>query len=49
MTTFAPSSSRAAVGIAVLRVVVGIVFLMHGWMKLFVMGIEGVTGYFSQP
>ena len=34
-------------GLAVLRVVVGIVFLMHGWQKLFVMHISGVTGFFG--
>ncbi|MGH7554850.1 MAG: DoxX family protein [Longimicrobiales bacterium] len=48
MSTSTSNSRRAAVGIAVLRVVVGIVFFMHGWMKLFVMGIDGVTGFFSQ-
>jgi putative oxidoreductase len=31
-------------GITVLRVVVGIVFLMHGWQKFFTFGMHGVTG-----
>ena len=33
-------------GIALLRVVVGIVFLIHGGQKLFVLGIHNVTGMF---
>lgn len=35
-------------GIAVLRAVVGLTFMMHGWQKLFDMGIPGVTGFFGQ-
>jgi putative oxidoreductase len=31
-------------GLTVLRVVVGIVFAMHGWQKLTVSGLHGVTG-----
>ena len=30
-------------GIVLLRVVIGVVFVMHGWQKLFVYGIPGVT------
>lgn len=37
-----------AYGITVLRAVVGLVFLMHGGQKLFVYGLEGVTGSFTQ-
>src|SRR5437763_15797531 len=35
------------VGIAVLRIVVGIVFLAHGSQKLFGMGIPAVAGMFG--
>ena len=31
-------------GITVLRVVVGIVFAVHGYQKLFTLGIHGVSG-----
>ncbi len=31
-------------GLAILRVVVGIVFLVHGFQKLFLMGFGGVAG-----
>ncbi len=41
-------TSRFAVGLAVLRGVVGVVFLMHGYQKLFQMGIPGVSGFFTQ-
>jgi putative oxidoreductase len=35
-------------GLAILRVVVGLTFFMHGWQKLFEMGLPGVTGFFGQ-
>ena len=39
---------RLNLGLAVLRVVVGLVFLVHGYQKLFVMGMGGVTEFFMQ-
>lgn len=41
------SSSTQAYGLTVLRIVIGIVFLMHGYQKFFQMRIHGVTGMFS--
>lgn len=37
-----------SLGIAVMRVIVGIVFLVHGLQKLFVSGFGGVAEYFGQ-
>lgn len=31
----------------ILRIVVGIVFLVHGYLKLFHMGFHGVAGFFA--
>jgi putative oxidoreductase len=39
---------RLALGMTILRIVVGIVFIVHGAQKLFVFGIGGVTAGFAQ-
>lgn len=39
---------RMALGLTILRVVIGIVFIAHGAQKLFVFGIPGVIGGFTQ-
>ena len=44
----APSPGQASLGLAVLRIATGIVFLDHGYQKMFKMGIGGVTGFFTQ-
>ena len=36
-----------ACGLTILRIVVGIVFLVHGYQKLFLLGIHGVAGFFA--
>jgi putative oxidoreductase len=35
-------------GVTLLRVVIGFVFLMHGWQKFFQYGLDGVAGVMTQ-
>lgn len=46
--TALPNASRLSLGLAVLRVVVGVVSVMHGAQKLFTFGIVGTTRAFAQ-
>lgn len=39
------STSLTAIGLLALRVVVGLVFIMHGGQKLFVKGLPSVAGF----
>jgi putative oxidoreductase len=39
---------RMALALTLVRLVVGIVFVVHGAQKLFVFGLGGITGYFTQ-
>jgi putative oxidoreductase len=41
-------SQRMALGLTILRLVIGTVFIVHGAQKLFVIGIGGMTGAFGQ-
>jgi len=44
----APTRRQIDTALAVLRVVLGVTFILHGGQKLFVFGFAGVTGAFTQ-
>ena len=46
-TLLKSNPSRYELALTLLRVVVGLTFFMHGWQKLFTIGISGVTGFFG--
>jgi putative oxidoreductase len=45
---FNPTPRQQQLGLTVLRVVVGLVFVMHGSQKLFVYGLAGTSGAFAK-
>src|SRR5690349_9083154 len=42
------TTDRTDLALLLLRLIVGVVFLVHGGQKLFVFGFGGVTGFFTQ-
>jgi putative oxidoreductase len=45
---FSSTTSQQRLGIAILRIIAGIVFMVHGYQKLFTFGISGVQGAFTK-
>jgi putative oxidoreductase len=39
---------QAQVALGLVRIVAGVIFMAHGYQKFFMMGIDGVTGFFTQ-
>jgi len=49
MSLLGPASPRQlGLGIALVRIITGIVFAAHGYQKFFVYGLDGATGAFTQ-
>jgi putative oxidoreductase len=47
-STTSAAPDRTALALALLRVVIGIIFVAHGWQKLFIFTLSGTTGSFTE-
>ena len=46
-TFLKPAPDKVDLAMAIIRVVVGLAFFMHGWQKVFTIGMSGVGGFFG--
>ena len=42
------SAKQAQAALAIIRIVAGVIFMAHGYQKFFMMGLPGVTEFFTQ-
>ena len=42
-----PGAKQIDIALLIIRAVTGVIFIAHGWQKLFVYGLSGVTGAFA--
>ena len=42
-----PAPDKADLAMTIIRVIVGLVFFVHGWQKVFTFGFAGVGGFFE--
>ncbi len=42
------SPTQAQIALGLIRIVAGVIFFAHGYQKFFMMGLDGVTGFFTQ-
>jgi putative oxidoreductase len=45
---FASSPRAEGVALAIVRIIIGVMFIAHGYQKLFVFGLDGITAGFTK-